>query len=101
MTPEMLQHDYGHHHPDFHHDVVEAMSRSPSLPDQNQGREQNAINGFERNQTTLNFREELSGAPRSGRGGRSFKSCHSDQLIKHLADPETTAPKNLPKKPTS
>ncbi len=26
-------------------------------------------------------------APRSGRGGRRFKSCHSDQLIKHLAQP--------------
>src|SRR5258706_4934598 len=25
--------------------------------------------------------------PRSGRGGRRFKSCHSDQLIKHLAKP--------------
>jgi hypothetical protein len=42
------------------------------------------------------------GAPRSGRGGRRFKSCHSDQHIKHLADPEKTAPRKLPKKnPTS
>ena len=35
--------------------------------------------------------------PRSGRGGRRFKSCHSDQLIKHLADPEKIEPKKLPK----
>src|SRR4029078_8823573 len=28
-------------------------------------------------------------APRSGRGGRRFKSCHSDQ---HLAHPEPAAP---------
>jgi hypothetical protein len=28
-------------------------------------------------------------APRSGRGGRRFKSCHSDQ---HLADPDTPTP---------
>src|SRR5262249_30458388 len=28
-------------------------------------------------------------APRSGRGGRRFKSCHSDQ---HLASPETSIP---------
>jgi hypothetical protein len=31
------------------------------------------------------------------KGCRSFKSCHSDQLIKHLADPEKIAPKKLPK----
>src|SRR5258707_22270 len=82
LTPEMLQQDYLHHHPDFHHDAVEAMSRSPSVPDQNQARKQNAINGFERNRTTLNFQGELCGASHSGRGGRRFKSCHSDQ---HLA----------------
>ena len=28
-------------------------------------------------------------APRSGRGGRRFKSCHSDH---YLADPETAFP---------
>jgi hypothetical protein len=32
-------------------------------------------------------------APRSGRGGRRFKSCHSDQ---HLADPETASPTVCP-----
>src|SRR6266852_5994755 len=35
-------------------------------------------------------------APRSGRGGRRFKSCHSDQLIKHLADPKKIAPTKVP-----
>src|SRR5436190_24062295 len=25
-------------------------------------------------------------APRSGRGGRRFKSCHSDQYLAHIAD---------------
>ena len=39
-------------------------------------------------------------AHRSGRGGRRFKSCHSE-LIKHLADPKKITPKELPKKPTS
>lgn len=33
---------------------------------------------------------------RSGRGGRRFKSCHSDQ---HLAELETAEPKDLPKEP--
>ena len=38
---------------------------------------------------TQRFPHFLGGrAPRSGRGGRRFKSCHSDQFIKHLADPE-------------
>ena len=30
-----------------------------------------------------------------------FKSCHSDQPIKHLANPEKCAPKKLPKKLSS
>jgi hypothetical protein len=33
-----------------------------------------------------------------GTKGRMFKSCHSDQLIEHLANPEKYAPKKLPKK---
>jgi hypothetical protein len=48
---------------------------------------------------TSNLSGPVRKAPRSGRGGRRFKSCHSDQLIKHLADPEKIAPKKLPKKP--
>ena len=93
VTREMLQQDYGHHHPDFHHDAVEAISRSPSLPDQNQGREQNAINGFERNQTTLNFQEEQWSTSFGRRGGRRFKSCHSDQ---HLAGSDSLIPNVSP-----
>jgi hypothetical protein len=48
---------------------------------------------------TSNLSGPVRRAPRSGRGGRRFKSCHSDQLIKHLAGPEKIAPKKLPKKP--
>lgn len=31
-------------------------------------------------------------APRSGRGGRRFKSCHSDQKNRYLAVPENCRP---------
>jgi hypothetical protein len=33
------------------------------------------------------FARTDGGAPRSGRGGRRFKSCHSDQHTKYLAGP--------------
>jgi hypothetical protein len=37
----------------------------------------------------------LGRAPRSGRGGRRFKSCHSDQIIKHLnSTPKRSRPRN-------
>src|SRR5262245_15071741 len=35
--------------------------------------------------------------PSSERGGRRFKSCHSDQQTKYLADSPILAPKKLPK----
>jgi hypothetical protein len=47
---------------------------------------------------TSNLGGPAGKAPGSGRGGRRFKSCHSDQLIKHLANFEKFAPKKLPKK---
>jgi hypothetical protein len=36
---------------------------------------------------SLNFQRPAASAPRSGRGGRRFKSCHSDQ---HLAEIQTS-----------
>ena len=81
MTVEMLERVYGHHHPDFQREAAEAMARSPG-----QKRDRNPVN--KTRQTAIERDENrrvLQGAgdetPRSGRGGRRFKSCHSDQSV--------------------
>ena len=81
MTVEMLERVYGHHHPDFQREAAEAVARSPG-----QKRDRNPVN--ETRQTASNvdknrryFKGRASKTPRSGRGGRRFKSCHSDQYL--------------------
>ncbi|WP_424616723.1 site-specific integrase [Bradyrhizobium sp.] len=79
MSHEVLERVYGHHHPDFQHDVADGMS--------GQNRDRNTVNkrGQPASDTTkiINF-SGGSETARSGRRGRRFKSCHSDHYIKHL-----------------
>ena len=73
VSPKMFDRVYGHHHPDHL-----AGGRIAG------GNAATNVNKRERTrQKTLKIQENPGSAPRSGRGGRRFKSCHSDQ---HLAD---------------
>ena len=73
VSPKMFDRVYGHHHPDHL-----AGGRIAG------GNAATNVNKRERTrQKTLKIQENPGSEPRSGRGGRRFKSCHSDQ---HLAE---------------
>jgi integrase len=59
MTVEMLQHRYGHHHPEFQRDAAEAVASSPG-----QKRDRNHVNKSRQMATNVTKTVELS------RGGR-------------------------------
>ena len=59
MTVEMLQHRYGHHHPDFQRDAAEAVASSPG-----QKRDRNPVNKSRQTATSVTKTAEFS------RGGR-------------------------------
>ena len=63
--------------------------RSPATGSATASRELNANKRSRTRRKSLNFQGSSGFGPRSGRGGRRFKSCHSDQ---HLAPPETSIP---------
>jgi integrase len=69
MTVQQLEQGYGHHHPDYQRGAVAALG--------GQNGERNTVNEMGR------APPNVSPIAHSGRGGRSFKSCHSDQ---HLAE---------------
>ena len=80
LSQELLERRYGHHHPDYLGTVADAITGRPPT-----GRPQ-----IERNKTRKivdlvgeipRSRQFLIGDVRSGRGGRKFKSCHSDQHL--------------------
>src|SRR5215469_14147449 len=45
---------------------------------------------------SLNIQGRSGSAPRSGRGGRRFKSCHSDQTNQRLRKPRLSYPDKYP-----
>ena len=53
-------------------------------------RERNATNGVKRDENRRDYKGRMMKSPRSGRGGRRFKSCHSDQ---HLAAFQLASPR--------
>jgi hypothetical protein len=54
--------------------------RSPATGSATASREPNANKRSRTQRKSLNFQGSSGMGPRSGRGGRRFKSCHSDQL---------------------
>jgi len=80
MTVQQLEHGYGHHHPDYLHKAAAALS--------GQNAARNSVNktrGTNTNTTKIaEISSDDSNTPRSGRGGRRFKSCHSDQHLAHI-----------------
>jgi integrase len=80
MTAKMLDEVYGHHHPDHLKGPRAAFDRSPQA--------RHKIPATDREQTPSNVRKLLivqgrvGGPCCSGRGGRRFKSCHSDQFFR-------------------
>jgi hypothetical protein len=88
ITMEMFERVYGHHHPDYQSNAVNALNRTRQLPDR--------INGIKREHRgqesapPIENTQQSSNLTRSGRGGRRFKSCHSDHYLAEICSPFPT-----------
>ena len=78
MTVQQLEQGYGHHHPDYQQDAVAALGGQHGARNTVNKERQTAR---ERHENRRHFKGRDSKTPRSGRGGRRFKSCHSDQKL--------------------
>ena len=84
VSPKMFDRVYGHHHPDHLAGAANALTGTGNGGRIAGGNAATNVNKRERTrQKTLKIQENPGSEPRSGRGGRRFKSCHSDQ---HLAE---------------
>jgi Phage integrase family len=77
MTEKTFIDVYGHHHPDHQKNAVNAFGSPRQFPDRYNGTERER-GGRTLLDSPINI-ELFEGHTRSGRGGRRFKSCHSDQ----------------------
>src|SRR5260370_37646188 len=66
---------------------VQAAFRRPATGSATASCEPNANKRSRTRRKSLNIQGSSRVRPRSGRGGRRFKSCHSDQSFKQLAPP--------------
>ena len=89
MTVQQLEQGYGHHHPDYQEQAVAALGGQYGA--------RNPVNKRRRTVPNVTKIDDISKGgyetPRSGRGGRRFKSCHSDQ---YLADFLGASPTDSP-----